>query len=157
MPGKRPFEIIDTVRRKISNGVLPNNGSQKVWAALGSGRTCDGCDEPISREQVEHEVELLGHRTLRFHQPCLEAWRVLAGREIGGGSAPSAWTVIFDLGVARDANVDVAALNELLAASAESHADAVKVRLLARIARGRAAASISRSQDLRRALTAPAV
>jgi len=80
----------------------------------------------------------------------------VSNREIGGGSAPSAWALVFDLGVARGVCVDMAALNELLAAGAESQADAVRVRLLARAARGRSAASISRSQDLRRTLAASA-
>src|SRR5262245_52106818 len=123
MPAKRPFEIIAVVRSKIPSGALPSNGGQKVRAGLGSGRTCDGCDQPITREQVEHEVDVPG-RALRFHQPCLEAWRVLSGREIGDGSALSAWTVVFDLAVARDVGSDARALIELLAASAEARGHA---------------------------------
>ena len=81
------------------------------------------CDQSISRIEVEHEVDVPDGSRLRFHRTCLMVWQkdvAVPRREISGGSAPSPWTLLFDLHIARRAARDRAAYHELRAAIAET-------------------------------------
>jgi hypothetical protein len=80
------------IRAKIAAGRLPHppDPPERVWAGRGDGRICDGCDQPITRTQIEYEVDPPGgqtirtrieyefdppgSQTIRFHGPCLMAW-----------------------------------------------------------------------------------
>ena len=63
----------DSIRWKLANGVLPRERREQVWVGYGTGVPCDGCDHPITPEDVEHEVTV-GGRTLRLHLNCLRIW-----------------------------------------------------------------------------------
>jgi hypothetical protein len=79
------------IRSRLAAGTLPRAKPEKIWARLGNGKTCSGCDRPITRGEVEHEVDALDHGTGRFHRTCLDIWQAEVaryGREISGGSAP---------------------------------------------------------------------
>jgi hypothetical protein len=122
-------DVLGIIRLKIDNGMLPQppRNDNKVWAGQGTGRICDGCDKPIPSSAVECEVDL-GDRTLRFHRACLVTWQ--DGSEpnpISGGSAPGAWTLVFDLQVARRARHERAAYEDLLVATTETCAQSVTI------------------------------
>jgi len=53
----------------------------------GTGKICDGCEQPITKDNREYEFDLPGRPTLRLHQACMEAWQV--HRAIQGGSTDS--------------------------------------------------------------------
>jgi hypothetical protein len=40
---------------------------------MGTRGWCDGCDELISPDEVEYEVDIAG-RTVLFHAKCLSEW-----------------------------------------------------------------------------------
>jgi hypothetical protein len=48
-----------------------------VRAVFGKGRgaSCQACDLPITREDVEVTVEFSDGATLRAHASCFESWR----------------------------------------------------------------------------------
>jgi hypothetical protein len=71
-----PEALAGKIRAKIAAGRLPAppDPPESVWAGKGNGLTCDGCDEPITRTQIEYEFDPPGHQTIRFHGPCLTAW-----------------------------------------------------------------------------------
>jgi hypothetical protein len=52
-----PEALAGKIRAKIAAGRLPPppDPPERVWAGRGEGRTCDGCDEPISGTQIEYE------------------------------------------------------------------------------------------------------
>lgn len=43
-----------------------------------TGQRCDVCEQPISAEQLEYEVDV-DRRTLRFHEKCFDMWRQARG------------------------------------------------------------------------------
>jgi hypothetical protein len=141
-------DVANAIRDRIAAGVLPppvnGNGNGTVWAGQGSGRTCDGCERPIPSSAVECGINA-GTRTLRFHRACLVAWQAqvrMAPPAIGGGSAASPWTVVFDLGVAKDVCQASSAYEELVLAGAET-------RAMCQAARERSAAARAATRRLR--------
>jgi hypothetical protein len=57
---------------------LPYQEPLRTWAGRGSGALCNLCKAPISRQDIEYEVELLGPAGnlsgLHFHFNCYRAW-----------------------------------------------------------------------------------
>jgi hypothetical protein len=135
-------DTVTIVHDKIAAGLLPmapHNG-EKVWAGQGSGQICDGCDRPIPASAVECEIDI-ADRTLRFHRACLAAWQGdgSPGPAIGGGSAASPWTLVFD-----PPRVPKA-YEELLIAGTETRLECAAVRARSVAARTRSAAARARS------------
>jgi hypothetical protein len=64
------------IQAKITAGLLPRDRPQKVWIGPGSDKVCDGCDQPITKEQREYEFDPPGWPTIRLHAECLELWHV---------------------------------------------------------------------------------
>ena len=62
-------------KERIRAGLLPGSPPAARWAGPGSGKPCGVCDEPISRGDIEHELDFEdGKRlTARFHRECLDA------------------------------------------------------------------------------------
>jgi PAS domain S-box-containing protein len=69
----------DRIANKLERGLLTGAHPVKTWAGSGNGRPCDGCDEPILRADIQHEVDLEDGRTLRFHDACGSLWRRKTG------------------------------------------------------------------------------
>jgi len=47
-----------------------------TFAGLGTGQTCDGCDEPILPEEMDYTVEAPDRRNFRFHVRCVLLWQM---------------------------------------------------------------------------------
>jgi hypothetical protein len=78
------------IRAKVAIGQLPRRAATRVWVGLGSGSSCDGCDQAITATDPEHRVDAIGLGTLRFHSRCMRLWEEASAmpRDIAGGSAP---------------------------------------------------------------------
>lgn len=65
------------IRAKIALGLLPvaSDPVGKMWAGKGSGRFCDGCDQPITNADVEHEIDVPTGETIRLHKWCFAVWQ----------------------------------------------------------------------------------
>jgi hypothetical protein len=96
---------------KVLIGQLPRRATTKCSVGHGQGLSCDGCDQPITPADVQHEVDAIGLGTLRFHARCMQLWEEASAtpRDISGGSTPSASTLVFDFHIARRASHDPAA------------------------------------------------
>jgi hypothetical protein len=67
----------EKIRDKLARSILPRETNGKMYAGRGVGKPCDGCDEPISADQVEYEFAHNGE-PVRLHLGCagvLEAER----------------------------------------------------------------------------------
>jgi hypothetical protein len=87
--------IAVAILSKIADGSLPAISVQKVWAGHGTRRVCYACEEPVTAQEVENEVEMAGAVVLVLHAECFRAWQAALpqGREISGGSGQlSTWT-----------------------------------------------------------------
>jgi len=137
---------------KVLIGQLPRRTTTKCSVGHGQGLSCDGCDQPITPADVQHEVDAIGLGTLRFHARCMRLWEEASAtpRDISGGSAPSASTLVFDLHIARRASHDPDAYGELRAASVETWALATRVRAWSGSVRARSADLLLRAMQLRR-------
>jgi hypothetical protein len=67
-------DIAAAVRSKIAAGILPTEKPDKMWAGKGTGQACDACGLTVTSDDIEHETDLPGGRTLRFHQSCFTVW-----------------------------------------------------------------------------------
>jgi hypothetical protein len=72
--------LASLVADKIRSGVLPLplGSPEKYFAGKGTGQFCDLCEQAITADQLEYELDIVG-RTLRFHQECLDMWRQVRG------------------------------------------------------------------------------
>jgi hypothetical protein len=67
----------DKIREKLSEGLLPGKTPAHAWCGYGTGKPCNGCNEPILSTEVEHELDFNGAWTVRFHAACEAIWRSL--------------------------------------------------------------------------------
>jgi hypothetical protein len=72
--GLSPEALRQSVRDRIADGRLPLAGSVSV-ARRGTGRRCDVCGVPITRESVEREVEHATGSHGFAHEDCYRVWR----------------------------------------------------------------------------------
>jgi len=70
------FGLAALVAERIRSGSLPlpPEPPQKYFAGKGSGQPCDVCEQAITAEDLEYELDIAS-RTLRFHEKCLDMWR----------------------------------------------------------------------------------
>jgi hypothetical protein len=68
-PGKA--DVAAVIQARIAAGLLPRDLPQKAWVGFGSGKPCDGCEQPITNQQREHEFDPPGWPTIRLHAECL--------------------------------------------------------------------------------------
>ncbi len=68
-------DILDLIRQKIGSGFLPRQRPVRIYAGYGVDATCDACDRPIDRTQVEYELtDPATEHTCRLHLHCLYYW-----------------------------------------------------------------------------------
>jgi hypothetical protein len=66
-------------RERIASGLLPAEPPARMWGGPGTGKLCSLCARPISREEIEYEVDAemqQGVRNFRFHLVCQSAWQL---------------------------------------------------------------------------------
>jgi hypothetical protein len=67
----------ERARAKLKSGELPAAGEIRLWAGPGLDMPCALCEQPITRADVEYEIELLPSDTrIRFHPVCRELWEL---------------------------------------------------------------------------------
>ena len=78
-------DLASNIREKIRSGVLPlpSDTPPKCYVGPGTNRPCDACDEIITPEQIEYELDITENRTLRFHNDCLTAWHTARAERMG--------------------------------------------------------------------------
>jgi hypothetical protein len=72
----READVAAVIRAKITAGLLPRDRPQKIRVGPGSDKACDGCEQPITKEQREYEFDPPGWPTIRLHSECLGVWHV---------------------------------------------------------------------------------
>lgn len=61
------IDVMASIREKIRSGALPlpSEPSAKRWVGNSTRRPCDGCEQLITPDQIEHEVDI-SRKLLRF-------------------------------------------------------------------------------------------
>jgi len=146
----------EAIAAKLMSGLLPSAAPTKTWVGYAtSDKACDACGEQIPAGSVEHEVDFTDSPTLRLHSECFAAWQAQRDkreRGIGGGSAASPWTLLFDYGIAQHAAGDGAMFNELLIAGAQSMHAAAELRDTSTAVCATSAVLCARARELHREL-----
>jgi hypothetical protein len=68
------------VREVLQAGKLPNRRPDRTWGGPGVGAPCPVCDLPVTRDQMEFEIEFArngdspGLDKLHVHIRCFAAW-----------------------------------------------------------------------------------
>ena len=63
------------IRRRMDFGLLPVAVPGVISAGYAAGLTCCACDQPITHDQIDYEVEL-ECGTLELHMGCHGLWQV---------------------------------------------------------------------------------
>jgi hypothetical protein len=67
--------VREVIRRKIADGSLPKGRAVDHWDVPGTGYTCDGCGEPMMRNQNTHwGVVVQDWMSIQLHADCFQIW-----------------------------------------------------------------------------------
>ena len=74
-------DLATLIADKIRSGALPlpPEPPAKYYGGKGTGQLCDVCEQAITEDELEYEVDVSEGRTLRFHDRCLDMWRQARG------------------------------------------------------------------------------
>src|SRR5262245_2298759 len=78
----RPSSLVGrlgTLRANVRTGLLRCDPCHHASYGQGDGRSCAGCDEPITPSEVEILAAFLDGDSLRFHSTCFDVWRIEIG------------------------------------------------------------------------------
>lgn len=64
----------EQARRHIADGRLPSIPPRHTLAGSGSGCACAVCDQTISPQELEYEIETGNGGSQHFHIACYTAW-----------------------------------------------------------------------------------
>ena len=82
-------DIRQLIRRRLLEGRLPRGRALDIWAAPGEGQSCDGCGEPIAKnQQIVWGIAAKDWMSVQFHANCYELWeaeRLALSRKDGTG------------------------------------------------------------------------
>lgn len=88
-----PEQIRQLIRARMDAGQLPYASFYEVFGRKGGGLPCACCDELITRQQTEYDVELSSSlgviTTLPMHVCCYRAWHEVRAAVRRGESAAS--------------------------------------------------------------------
>lgn len=81
-------DVARSIRFKVASGALPLPAAspEKCFVGKGTKRPCDGCDEIITADQLEYELDIAENQTLVFHANCLAAWHTVRVEAIAARS-----------------------------------------------------------------------
>ena len=81
------------VLRRIEEGRLPVALSNNIYAGYGQEAQCDLCDQPITPDSVEYEVDdPRGGKSMHFHSACHSEWQQECALRLKNLPAPAAQT-----------------------------------------------------------------
>ena len=70
------------IQEKLVAGRLPYTSIPRLWGGPGSGETCDGCEETVTKDQLVLEnLDAVG-AGVQFHVSCFHVWE--AERQLHG-------------------------------------------------------------------------
>ena len=74
----RDAELRDRIRRWIDEGRLPVLLPGRICAGYGSGSKCPACEQPITSNQIEYDVDYPSNGTpsLSLHLGCYVLWQI---------------------------------------------------------------------------------
>ena len=72
-------DLARLVADKVRSGALPLEPPGRSFVGKGTVRRCDVCEQAITEDQLEYEVDVSEGRTLRFHDRCHDMWRQARG------------------------------------------------------------------------------
>jgi hypothetical protein len=70
-----PEDRLALLRGKLAGKQLPRRSPRRAWYGDGAGLPCDGCDDIITRAEIQVEVVFSGIVPLRLHAGCFVCWR----------------------------------------------------------------------------------
>ena len=123
VPAPPGADLLQTLRARLTAGALPSCIPAKVLGRTSSGSVCAGCTGRIMAGHIEYELTFANTVSFRLHRACYLIWdheRTSAAREIGGGSDASVWTFSVDSPSAPGVTPDLAAIDELMRAAAQT-------------------------------------
>lgn len=66
----------DKAKAGILSGRLPSRSSSSCWGGPGAGESCDLCGAPITKDDIEMELDATqASKDSRFHINCYAIWR----------------------------------------------------------------------------------
>lgn len=74
------------IQEKIVAGRLPYTSIPRLWGGPGSGETCDGCEETVTKDQMVLENLDATGSGVQFHVPCFHVWE--SERQLHGSQTP---------------------------------------------------------------------
>ena len=74
----RDAVLRDRIRRWIDEGRLPVLLPDRICAGYGSGSKCPACEQPITSNQIEYDVDYPSNGTpsLSLHLGCYVLWQI---------------------------------------------------------------------------------
>jgi len=72
----------EKVRTVLRSGKLPNRHPDRTWGGPGVGATCAICELPVTRQQMEFEIQFArdgdnpGLDKFHVHTRCFAAWEL---------------------------------------------------------------------------------
>jgi hypothetical protein len=72
----------ERARAAIEAGKLPRRSADRTWGGPGVGAPCSVCDQPVTRDQMEFEVQFVNQGTApgldvyHVHVRCFAAWEL---------------------------------------------------------------------------------
>jgi hypothetical protein len=84
-------------REVIRTGKLPNRRPDRTWGGPGVGASCTICGEPVTKDQLEFEIEFSrdgnnpGLDKFHLHIRCFAAWEL--ERTMGGDTGQSVLSI----------------------------------------------------------------
>jgi len=78
------------IRQRLQEGALPLRKPTRTWGGPGAGLDCEACDQPITKDQLEYEVQFDPDpvEPVHMHLGCFAAWE-LERELIARASPPS--------------------------------------------------------------------
>jgi len=86
-------ELHSRVQQRIEEGRLPVAVSNNIYAGYGQEVQCDLCDQPITPDSVEYDVDdPRGGKCMHFHSACHSAWQQECALRLTDLPAPATQT-----------------------------------------------------------------
>jgi len=74
------LRLREQARAVIQSGKLPSRNPDRTWGGSGVGATCSVCEKPVTKEEMEFEIQFArdgdnpGLDKFHVHIRCYAAW-----------------------------------------------------------------------------------